>query len=254
MATKRNTPMQPYYMPGHSRPVRKVVHNQDGDLLFSCSDDGKVAMYDTFQCVRTGQFDVQSACNSIDVTKDSKYVLATSESGIIVFNIKDGTKAAEFTIPGYRKMQVALAFGDTKFLVLYMERKTTFIRIYDMSNVIAGGTSENTPKVVKEISPISNQEFTCAAWGPLNKTLYVGTKTGKIQIIDVGSGTTLKDSQIHQYEIYQLSMSHDYTMLFTGSRDGTSKLLHPETFEEIRQYSFGNRPCRTVAVSPLHDS
>lgn len=46
--------MQPYYMPGHSRPVRKVIHNQDGDLLFSCSDDGKVAMYDTFQCVRTG--------------------------------------------------------------------------------------------------------------------------------------------------------------------------------------------------------
>lgn len=89
-----------------------MVHNQDGDLLFSCSDDGKVAMYDTFQCVRTGQFDVQSACNSIDVTKDSKYVLATSESGIIVFNTKDGSKVAEFSIPGYRKMQVTLAFGD----------------------------------------------------------------------------------------------------------------------------------------------
>jgi len=88
----------------------------------------------------------------------------------------------------------------------------------------------------------------------LNKTLYVATKTGKLQIIDVGSGTCLKDVQIHQNEIYQLSFTHDFTMLFTGSRDGTSKLLHPETFEEIRQYSFGNRPCRTVAVSPLHDS
>ena len=49
-------------------------------------------------------------------------------------------------------------------------------------------------------------------------------------------------------------MSHDFTMLFTGSRDGSSKLLHPETFEEIRKYSFGGRPCRAVAVSPLHDS
>ena len=137
---------------------------------------------------------MQSACNSIDVSSDSKYVLATSESGIIVFNIKDGTKAAEFTIPGYRKMQVALAYGDSKFLVLYMERKTTLIRIYDLNTVVAGGTTENTPKVLKEISPISNQEFTCAAWGPLNKTLYVGTKTGKVQIIDVGSGTTLKDT------------------------------------------------------------
>ena len=49
-------------------------------------------------------------------------------------------------------------------------------------------------------------------------------------------------------------MSHDFTMLFSASRDGTSKLLHLETFEEIRTYSFGGRPCRTVAVSPLFDS
>ena len=104
MATKRNTPMQPYYMPGHSRPVRKVLHNYDGDLLFSCSDDGKVAMYDTFQCVRTGQFDVQSACTSIDVTKDSKYLLATSVDGVIIFNVKDGTTAASMSVPGNRKI------------------------------------------------------------------------------------------------------------------------------------------------------
>ena len=104
MATKRNTPMQPFYMPGHSRPVRQVIHNQDGDLLFSCSDDGKVAMYDTFQCVRTGQFDVQSACTSISVTKDSKYLLATSVEGIFVFNVADGSTAARMIVPGNRKV------------------------------------------------------------------------------------------------------------------------------------------------------
>jgi len=37
-------------------------------------------------------------------------------------------------------------------------------------------------------------EFTCAAWGPLNKTLYVATKTGKLMIIDVASGCTIKDT------------------------------------------------------------
>jgi len=73
-------------------------------------------------------------------------------------------------------------------------------------------------------------------------------------IIDVASGTTIKDTQIHKSEVYSMVMSHDFTMLFTGSRDGTSKLLHPETFEEIRTYNFGGHPCRTVAVSPLFDS
>ena len=104
MASKKNTPMQPYYMPGHSRPVRKVLHNQDGDLLFSCSDDGKVAMYDTYQCVRTGQFDVQSACTSIDVTKDSKYVLATSVEGVQIFNVKNGERVATMLVPGNLKI------------------------------------------------------------------------------------------------------------------------------------------------------
>ena len=194
MATKRNTPMMPFYMPGHSRPVRQVLHNFDGDLLFSCSDDGKVAMYDTFQCIRTGQFEVSSACTSIDVTKNSQYVLATSVDGVIVFNVRDGTQVANMSIPGNRKMQVQLSYGDKQFLVVYMERKQTYIRIYDLANVISGGTSENTPKVVKEIAAGSAHEYTCAVWGPLNKTIYVGTKSGKLQIIDVGSGMVLKDT------------------------------------------------------------
>lgn len=48
-------------------------------------------------------------------------------------------------------------------------------------------------------------------------------------------------------------MTHDYTMLFTASKEGTSKLLNPETFEEIRSFKFGDLACRTVAVSPLFD-
>jgi translation initiation factor 3 subunit I len=40
--------MQPVYLAGHSRPVRKVQYNYDGDLLFTCSDDGTVCMYNTY--------------------------------------------------------------------------------------------------------------------------------------------------------------------------------------------------------------
>ena len=136
-----------------------------------------------------------------------------------------------------------------------MDKKVTSIRIYNLADVLASArTPENAPKVFKEFTPVNQAEFTCAVWGPLNKTLYVGTKAGKVQIIDVGSGHTIKDTQVHEFEIYQLTMSHDYTMLYSASRDGGTKLLHPETFETVRSYGFGGRPCRTVAVSPLHDS
>ena len=94
------TPMQPIYMTGHTRPVRKVMYNYDGDLLFSCSDDGKVNMYNTFKCDRIGQFDVKAACNSIDVTKDSKYLLATQTTfGVYVFKIEDGSLLGKIKMP-----------------------------------------------------------------------------------------------------------------------------------------------------------
>jgi hypothetical protein len=42
-------------------------------------------------------------------------------------------------------------------------------------------------------------------------------------------------------------------MMFTCSRDGTCKLLHPETFDEIRSYQF-DFPCRNASVSPLYEA
>ena len=198
---------------------------------------------------------MSSACTSIDVTKDSKYLLATSVDGVIIFNISDGTKAAMIHVPGNRKLQIQLSYGDKQFFLIYMDKKNTYLAIYDFNTVLNSGTSQdNTPKAVKEINPGNQTEFVAAAWGPLNKTLYVATKTGRLSIIDVSSGTTLKDMQIHQSEIYELAFSHDFTMLFSASRDGTAKLLHPETFETVRDYRFPGGPCRTVAVSPLFDS
>jgi hypothetical protein len=38
------------------------------------------------------------------VTKDSKYLLATSVEGIHIFNVKDGSTAATMTVPGNRKV------------------------------------------------------------------------------------------------------------------------------------------------------
>ena len=42
-------------------------------------------------------------------------------------------------------------------------------------------------------------------------------------------------------------------MLFTCSRDGLCKLLHPETFQEMRCFDF-EFPCRNAAVSPLYEA
>lgn len=83
--------MQPIYLSGHLRPVQKVMFNFDGDLLFTCSDDKTVCMYNTHLLDRVGLFQIQDSCKSIDVTKDSKYMLAAATiSGIKIFDCTNG--------------------------------------------------------------------------------------------------------------------------------------------------------------------
>lgn len=108
--------MQPIYLTGHSRPVRKVMFNYDGDLLFTCSDDGKVCMYNTYDCARVGVFNVKEACKSIDVTKNSKYLLAAATTfGYIVFDTSNGHEIARVALPiqNIQVKQVEFNLGDT---------------------------------------------------------------------------------------------------------------------------------------------
>ena len=96
-----STAMQPVYLTGHSRPVNQVKHNHDGDLLFTCSDDGTICKYDTFQLIRTGVFKVNEACRSIDITKDSKHlIVAATTVGLQIYDVQSGDRLANVQVPG----------------------------------------------------------------------------------------------------------------------------------------------------------
>jgi WD40 repeat protein len=105
--------MQPIYLTGHSRPVRKVLYNYDGDMLFTCSDDGKVCMYNTLDCSRIGVFNINEACKSIDVSKDTKYLLAAMTTyGFGIYSTNDGNLITKVEVPGIQARYVEFALGD----------------------------------------------------------------------------------------------------------------------------------------------
>jgi WD40 repeat protein len=67
------------------------MYNHDGDLLFTCSDDGKVCMYGTYDCARIGVFSIKEAVKSIDVSRDSKYLVAAATTfGYCIFDVNNG--------------------------------------------------------------------------------------------------------------------------------------------------------------------
>jgi hypothetical protein len=48
-------------------------------------------MYNTFLMERIGLFQINDSCKSIDVTKDSKYLLATATTkGVKIFDTSNG--------------------------------------------------------------------------------------------------------------------------------------------------------------------
>jgi len=94
--------------------------------------------------------------------------------------------------------------------------------------------------------------LTSVVWGALDKCLYASTNTGKVYCHDVQSGKEMFSARMHTTEIFSLFMSHDFTMLVTGSNDGTAKMLDPNSLKEIRSFNYG-KPCRSVVLSPCFD-
>lgn len=133
--------MQPVYLTGHSRPVRKVMFNKEGDLLFTCSDDANVVMYHTSDCRRLGVFNIGVACKCIDVSKDSKYLLASSTTdGFHLFEVEGGRLVAKVKVPSLRHSHVEFSFSDKYILVVSEEKgsKST-LRIYETAACLAAG-------------------------------------------------------------------------------------------------------------------
>jgi WD40 repeat protein len=149
---------------------------------------------------------------------------------------------------------VELAYSDKQFLVLYEDnQRQSFIRVYNTKDALDWGKKEGSPKCVAQIKGPKDHTINDAKFGPLDQSIYYATDKGRILKWNFDNEGVSLAKDVNRNEIFTIKFSRDFTMLFTCSKDGTCKLLHPETFEEIR--SFNNiSPCRDVTLSPLFDA
>jgi hypothetical protein len=58
-------------------------------------------MYETHTLERVGLFQINDSCKSIDITKDSRLLLATANTkGVKIFSTKTGDLLADINTPG----------------------------------------------------------------------------------------------------------------------------------------------------------
>lgn len=107
-------------------------------------------MYETFQLVRIGVFKINEACRSIDITKDSKYLIVSATTvGLQFYDIGTGRRLHEVKVPGVNSKIVALNYGDTEVLCLYDHEKRSYIRSYKVADILSSAT--NAPKEQFEV-------------------------------------------------------------------------------------------------------
>ena len=254
--------MQPIYLTGHFRPVRKVQFNYDGDLLFTCSDDQTVCMYNTYLLERIGIFQINDSCKSIDVTKDSKYLLAAATTvGVKIYDTSNGDQLAEVPVNSMITKIVELSYSDKQFAVVTENKNSDdIIKIYNLKDCLQWGVKQGKdgdkkefPEPAHEIRAPRDHVINSVKWGPLDKCLYYVTDKGRLVKYNLEEKRVEQTKEAHKNEIFSIELTKDFTMLFTCSRDGFCKLLNPETFEEVRRFNH-TFPVRDAAVNPLYEA
>mmetsp|Transcript_9160 Transcript_9160/g.10336 ORF Transcript_9160/g.10336 Transcript_9160/m.10336 type:complete len:220 (+) Transcript_9160:44-703(+) len=202
---------------GHSRPVKMVKYNKDGDMFFTCSDDKTIIAWSNETAEKLGVYEGAVACKAVAVSKKTEYVVgAFVMEGLTIFEAMTGKEVFKF-IPeeGARTEYVELSFGDKELLVLNTKEGKTKVTIYDFKKLL-----NKDKKVIKVFN--FPTELTQMSYGYLNEKLYASTKEGKMKIIDYDSEDVIVDEKVHPgFEIFSFTFSKDFSMLASCGKDGT---------------------------------
>lgn len=98
-------------------------------------------MYETHLLERIGLFQINDSCKSIDITKDSKLLLATATTkGVKIFDTKNGDLLADIEVPGIVRKQVALSYSDKRFIVVTEDpMRQSSMKMYDLKEALDWG-------------------------------------------------------------------------------------------------------------------
>lgn len=229
---KEHSVAKQFLLQGHSRPVKSVKYNTDGDMFFSCSDDKLIIAWSNENAEKMGVYEGPSACKSLAVSKNTEYVIgAYSMEGVVIYEAMTGKEVFKFKCEGgYKTEYIELSHGDSELLLLNTKSGKSQIQLYNFKKLL------DKDKKVRKVFNYED-EIIQASFGYLNEKVYASTNKGKMMIIDVDSETTEVEEIIcPHFPIFSFSFSKDFSMLASCSKDGKCRLMHPETLEVLKMY------------------
>ena len=131
-------------------------------------------------------------------------------------------------------------------------KRDNFIRIFTIKDTLEHGKAKGSCRHLTQIKAPKDHGITDMKWGEFDNSVIYTTDKGSLLRYDLEGDSLVLRRDVNKNEIFSITWTRDFTMLFTCSRDGSCKLLHPATFDEIRSFNF-KFPCRNAAINPLYE-
>jgi len=251
--------IKPLLLKGHTRPLTKVCYNREGDLLFSCSKDGKPTAWYVDNGERLGTYNGhEGAVWDCDVNfSTSKLLTGSADQTARLWDVETGKMLFSFKHKsGVRS--VRFAHGERMCLTVQDNTFNTQPAIFihnlqeDLSTQSDDPVRTFVPGADKPGDKGEKAKINTALWGALNRTIISCDDDGVVRQWDVENSKQTKQAQEHKKAIASMQFSKDQTMFVTASHDHTAKLWDAKTLKVLKTYN-SDRPINAAAISPLKE-
>jgi len=222
-------------------------------LLFSAARDPKPCLWRSDSGVRIGTFDGhEGAVYGLDVDSSSSRLLTgAADNSIRTWSVASGNVLQTVEVQAIIK-HVQYNHGATQYLAVYDEKMgvSATVAIFD---AYSEDTPYDGPKVEAKVSIVGHNGIVNKAfWSPLNDRLVTSTDKGKLAIWDVERQTKLQEIDAHKGSCSAMDISKDFSVIATGSQDGSVKLWDFRSLKQLNALENG-RPVNAIALSPTQN-
>ncbi|XP_046345376.2 WD repeat-containing protein 3-like [Haliotis rufescens] len=136
--------------------------------------------------------------------------------------------------------------SDVKTLGLPAHRTTPRTTCFSSDNLAILSASSESIKIWNRDSLQPIRTMPCeyaitSMFAPGDRHVIIGTKSGKLQIFDVASGSLLEDIEAHSGPLWSVSMAPDKRGIMTGSADHNIKFWNFELIKDEEHSSTSKR-------------
>jgi len=233
-----------------------VKYNYEGDLLVTAGKDSTINLWVVSSGELVGSFDGHNgAVYSIDITRDSKYLLSGSADNTAkVWELLTGKLVATIPLRG-PSHGVAWAEGEKKFAALsnkFMSHSAQ-VGIYDFFPEAERAEDRFSLSLTIQDPANPARNYCQVAWMPLNENLLLALDDGMFRLVDAQTGAVRREiKDAHSESITCMSFNDTKTMMISSSKDKTAILW------DVKDMSIRNRytadvPVNAASISPLRE-